>query len=108
MQAAVPRHEVAVATGIRNSVRLLGNTIGLAAAGAIVNNAMHSSLTSLGLSDSVVEELLVDPTAINSLSLAGGISPADRSKVIGAYLEGFRGVFYMTVRLVFQGAESKT
>jgi hypothetical protein len=40
IQAAVKRNEMAVATGARNFLRLLGGTIALAAASAILNNSV--------------------------------------------------------------------
>jgi hypothetical protein len=42
IQAAVKRNEMAVATGRRNFLRLLGGTIALAAASAILNNSVKS------------------------------------------------------------------
>ena len=40
MQASLPRREMAVATGVRNFIRLLGGTIALAASAAILNNSI--------------------------------------------------------------------
>jgi hypothetical protein len=40
IQAAVKRSEMAVATGTRNFVRLLGGTVALAACAAILNNTV--------------------------------------------------------------------
>ena len=42
IQASVKRHEMAVATGTRNFLRLLGGTIALAACAAILNNTVRS------------------------------------------------------------------
>lgn len=41
IQASVKRSEMAVATGTRNFVRLLGGTVSLAACAAILNNTVR-------------------------------------------------------------------
>jgi hypothetical protein len=41
IQASPPSHEMAVATGTRNFLRLLGGTVALAAASAILNNTVQ-------------------------------------------------------------------
>lgn len=38
VQAALPRHEMAVATASRNFLRMIGSTVAIAATGAIMNN----------------------------------------------------------------------
>jgi MFS family permease len=96
-QAAVPRHEMAVVTGVRNFLRLLGSTLALAIAGALVNNALRSALSPLGLSAEEVNTLLDNPTAINDPSFRDTLTIAQRDAVIAGYSRGFKSVFYMTV-----------
>jgi hypothetical protein len=99
-QAAVPRHEMAVVTGVRNFVRLLGSTLALAIAGALVNNALRSALRPLGLTAEQVDALLDDPTVINSPTFLHTISADQRAAIIAGYTRGFHHVFYLTVACV--------
>jgi hypothetical protein len=96
-QAAVPRREMAVVTGVRNFVRLLGSTLALAIAGALVNNALRSSVRTLGLDSADVDRLLDDPTVINNAAFRAKLSEVARNVVIEGYTKGFRRVFYVTV-----------
>jgi hypothetical protein len=88
---------MAVVTGVRNFVRLMGSTFALAVAGSIVNNYLRSTLHDLALSDDVVATLLDDPTSINGAALAGRLSSEQREAIIAGYTRGFHVVFYMTV-----------
>jgi len=97
-QAAVPRQEMAVVTGVRNFVRLFGSTIGLAVAGAIVNNALRHGVEPLGLPENTVSRLLDDPTIINDDAFRSSLGESQHLGIILAYLDGFRAVFLMTVR----------
>jgi hypothetical protein len=113
-QAAVPRHEMAVVTGVRNFVRLWGSTLALAIAGkepiavyyvvftyvilgSIVNNILRSTLRDLALPADQVSTLLDDPTAINSDVLRSVLTETQRITIIDGYTRGFHAVFYMTV-----------
>ncbi|KAH7100050.1 MFS general substrate transporter [Auriculariales sp. MPI-PUGE-AT-0066] len=96
-QAAVPRHEMAVVTGMRNFVRLIGNTIGLAAAGAIVSNALRHGVSTSDISSDMISKLLDDPATVNAQGKDALLTELQREIVVNAYLEGFRGVFYMAV-----------
>lgn len=42
IQAAVKRHEMAVTTGARNFLRMMGSTVAVAACGTIINNVVRS------------------------------------------------------------------
>ncbi|KDQ58485.1 hypothetical protein JAAARDRAFT_34295 [Jaapia argillacea MUCL 33604] len=97
-QAAVPRHEMAVVTGVRNFVRLFGSTLTLAICASIVNNSLRASLGPLNLSPSQVSTILNDPTSINNPNVAGfALSAEDKVKIVEGYTRGFKGVFYLTV-----------
>lgn len=95
-QAAVPRHEMAVVTGVRNFVRLFGSTIALAICASLVNNALRTAIRPLGLSADQIAALLNDPTIINQPS-ALDLDAHGKAVVIAAYTKGFHSVFYLTV-----------
>lgn len=88
---------MAVVTGTRNFVRLFGSTIALAIGGALINNALRSTLAALALAPSLAKTLLDDPTAVNDPVVSDALTPAQRSAIVDGYLRGFRSVFYMTV-----------
>ena len=95
-QAAVPRHEMAVVTGVRNFIRLFGSTIALAICASLVNNKLRTAVVQLGLSPEQIETLVDDPTVINrpaELSLDAHA----KAVVIKAYTDGFHSVFYLTL-----------
>ncbi|EKM58038.1 uncharacterized protein PHACADRAFT_252002 [Phanerochaete carnosa HHB-10118-sp] len=95
-QAAVPRHEMAVVTGVRNFVRLFGSTIALAICASLVNNTLRTAVRPLGLSADQIAALLNDPTIINRSS-ALDLDANSKAVVIAAYTKGFHSVFYLTV-----------
>lgn len=94
-QAAVPRHEMAVVTGVRNFVRLFGSTLSLAIAASIVNNTLRAALATLSLSDEQVQTIVNDPTSINKGTLS--LTEEQRAVIIQGYTTGFQRMFYMTV-----------
>ncbi|EPE05235.1 mfs general substrate transporter [Ophiostoma piceae UAMH 11346] len=96
MQAALPRNQMAVATGVRNFVRLLGGTIGLSIAAAILNNSLKNELSSDGVfSDSQLAAILADPTHIRASSL--GLTPSQKTAALLAYTHGVRNIFYFII-----------
>jgi hypothetical protein len=99
-QAAVPRQDMAVVTGVRNFVRLLGSTLALAIAGALVNNALRMTLRPLGLSAAQVSALLDDPTVINKPAFRATITDEQRVAILAGYTRGFHHAFYLTVACV--------
>ncbi|TFK50126.1 MFS general substrate transporter [Heliocybe sulcata] len=99
-QAAVPRRDMAVVTGVRMFVRLFGSTITLAICATIINNTLRAALQTLSLSADQISAILNDPTIINAGSYYTStitLSDADRSAIITGYSKGFRRVFYFTV-----------
>ncbi len=95
-QAAVPRHEMAVVTGVRNFVRLFGSTIALAICASIVNNTLRSSIQPLGFSSAQISALLNNPTIINDPTKFS-LSADEKAVIIAGYTKGFHSVFYLTV-----------
>ncbi|GJE94802.1 MFS general substrate transporter [Phanerochaete sordida] len=95
-QAAVPRHEMAVVTGVRNFVRLFGSTIALAICASLVNNTLRTAIVPLGLTPDQIEALVDDPTIINQPSVLD-LDAHGKAVVIAAYTKGFHSVFYLTV-----------
>ncbi|KAI0087353.1 MFS general substrate transporter [Irpex rosettiformis] len=95
-QAAVPRREMAVVTGVRNFVRLFGSTIALAICASIVNNTLRAEIRSLALSEDQINALVDDPTIINDSSKID-LSEEAKHVVITGYSKGFRSVFFLTL-----------
>lgn len=54
---------MAAATGMRNFMRLLGGTVGLAACSAVVNNLTTSKLVNAGIGEDAIQLVLRDPTS---------------------------------------------
>lgn len=94
-QAAVPRHEMAVVTGVRNFVRLFGSTIALAICASIVNNQLRSAIAPLGLSSDIISVLQNDPTSINDPTRLN-LTTEQKAAIIAGYTKGFHSVFYLT------------
>lgn len=87
---------MAVVTGVRNFVRLLGSTIALAICASIVNNTLRTEIRGLGLTEDQISALVDDPTIINDPSKIDMSEEAKRV-VIAGYTKGFRAVFFMTL-----------
>lgn len=98
-QAAVPRHEMAVVTGVRNFVRIFGSTIALAICASLVNNTLRTAIRPLGLSSAQIEALVDDPTIINRPAQLS-LDAHAKAVVIAGYTKGFRSVFYLTVACI--------
>ncbi|KAH8832674.1 MFS general substrate transporter [Flagelloscypha sp. PMI_526] len=97
-QAAVPRQEMAVVTGVRNLMRNLGSVVALAVASTLVNNQLRSSLDGLALSPSIVNDVLNDPTLISSRKTSRlPLSQSEKSAVIHEYTKAIQWSFWMTV-----------
>ncbi|PWY72582.1 hypothetical protein BO83DRAFT_388920 [Aspergillus eucalypticola CBS 122712] len=79
IQAAVKREGMAVITGARVYLRMMGSTLAVAASSAIVNNIVR----------------IADPTTIASMSL----SSAQESEALNAYAHGVQVTYYMMTAL---------
>ncbi|CAK7204313.1 hypothetical protein SEUCBS139899_007068 [Sporothrix eucalyptigena] len=95
IQAAVTRADMAVITGARNYFRMLGSTIAIAASAAIVNNIVRSNLTRLGFSSSDLNEIISDPTKIQTMTL----SALQKTEALNAYAKGVSVTYYMMTAL---------
>lgn len=92
IQASVERRDMAIATGCRNFLRMLGGTVALAISGAIMNNIARSRLA--GVFDSaMVTVILQAPTEL----VQHGLDAAQVSFVREAYAKGIQGCFYFCV-----------
>ncbi|RAH81955.1 MFS general substrate transporter [Aspergillus japonicus CBS 114.51] len=92
IQAAVQRHEMAVVTGARNYLRMMGSTLAVAASAAIVNNVVRSKLTGLDFDSAVIAAIVSDPTTIRSMS---GLSEVEVTEALDAYAKGVQVTYYM-------------
>ncbi|BDD56042.1 hypothetical protein MAP00_001524 [Monascus purpureus] len=100
IQAGVERREMAVVTSFRNFVRNLGGTLGLAIAGAIINNTVSSALANSRspLPKSDIKQILTSPN--NYLSKLSEFESARiRSLLVPAYRKGFRIIFIVGAAL---------
>ncbi|KAH8831764.1 MFS general substrate transporter [Flagelloscypha sp. PMI_526] len=95
VQAAVPRSEMAVTTGVRSFLRLLASAVGLAIGSALINNTLRASLEQANISDDQITTILDDPTSINGPGL--NLTQSQHSEILHAYTVAFQRVFYMTV-----------
>jgi hypothetical protein len=91
---------MAVVTGVRNFVRLLGSTFALAISGALVNNSLRSAIAPLHLSEAIKDTLLNDPTIINSPSFRATLTDHQHDAILSGYQRGFKSVFYLTIACV--------
>ena len=80
IQASVERKDMAVATGLRNFLRMLGGTIALTVCSTIINNIVSSTLRSSGFSDDLLREVLNDPTMLSRT-----LTATQRDAVLEAY-----------------------
>ncbi|KAJ4389868.1 hypothetical protein N0V93_007340 [Gnomoniopsis smithogilvyi] len=94
IQASVARKDMAVATGTRNFVRLLGGTVALAGCAAILNNTVRNELVHL-LPSGTIDSIVSDPTQISAGTL--GLSDTQTSAAILAYTHGIRNIYYFMI-----------
>jgi len=89
---------MAVVTGVRNAMRLLGGTLFLAVCGAILNNNVNDlnlpEVTRAAIINGALALTLrtdrADPAAVRSTPL---LNETDRLRVLQAYSSGFRTIF---------------
>ncbi|KAH8084733.1 efflux pump antibiotic resistance protein [Filobasidium floriforme] len=92
IQAAVNRSEMAVATGARNFIRMLGGSVALAASSALLNNAVKNELyRDANFPNDMVRQIVSDPTQINDLVL----SAEQKTIALRGYTQGIHNVFYL-------------
>ncbi|KAF9072105.1 major facilitator superfamily domain-containing protein [Rhodocollybia butyracea] len=99
VQAAVARKDMSVVTAFRNFIRMLGGAFSLSIASTLVNNAMKSTMLSLGLSSSAINSIVDDPTI---LARPGALSLSSESAALiltQGYTIGFRNLFFLDASL---------
>jgi len=96
IQASVERKDMAVATGLRNFLRMLGGTIALTVCSTIINNIVSSTLRSSGFSDDLLREVLNDPTMLSQT-----LSATQRDTVLEAYCMSLFPISYFST--VYRG-----
>lgn len=96
IQAAVPRHEMGVATAVRNFVRIFGSAMVVPIASAIVSNRLREAMNKFGLAQDTITTVLDDPTVIRSSSFLNQHGRGVTDAIMESYHQGFKGVFYMT------------
>ncbi|KAH8922708.1 MFS general substrate transporter [Atractiella rhizophila] len=90
-QASVPRKEMSVVTSVRNFIRQLGGTIGLAIASTILNNSLRSHLRGANFSEQLISSILDDPASIQDATTS--LTAAQKAAAIAGYRQGFRVIF---------------
>ncbi|RPD57343.1 MFS general substrate transporter [Lentinus tigrinus ALCF2SS1-6] len=105
-QASVPRRDMSVVTAVRNFIRLLGGTFSLAVGATIINNSLRHTMSSLNLPPSTIAKVVNDPTILGAHTSATasslsdlGLSSAVASRILDAYIRGFRTVFVLNASL---------
>ncbi|KAH7079547.1 major facilitator superfamily domain-containing protein [Paraphoma chrysanthemicola] len=98
VQAGVERKNMAIVTSVRNFVRNLGGTLGLAISGTIVNNAIRTTLSPYRLSESAIQLLLNSPDIFRD-EYGEERTRNIRSDLAAAYVKGFRVIFLVSAAL---------
>ncbi|KAH3929107.1 hypothetical protein HBH98_103460 [Parastagonospora nodorum] len=98
VQAGVTRKHMAIVTSFRNFIRNLGGTLGLALSGTIINNAVRSTLTPLGLSASAIQLLTNSPDLFRE-EYGKERTDSIRFELKSAYVKGFRIIFIVSAAL---------
>lgn len=99
LEAAVPRSDRAVVTASRNFARLLGASVGVAAAGSTVSNRLSSQLDQMGLEKKIQEGILNDPASIQH-KLKDALTAEAIGHIIKAYVNTFKLLFWMVTGLL--------
>jgi len=98
VQAGVERRHMAIVTSLRNFIRNLGGTLGLAISGTIINNAIRTTLMPLGLSTAAIQMLMNSPNSFRRKY--GDIRTNEiRAELVAAYTKGFRVIFIVCASL---------
>ncbi|KAG0283736.1 hypothetical protein BGZ96_011877 [Linnemannia gamsii] len=90
-------HERAVATGLVAFINSIGNSVGVAICGTVLNNALVSQLEKLPLeSRRIVEELNV----VNNLNAIGELTGGVYGEVILSYAKAFKVLFVVMTPII--------
>ncbi|KAF9475914.1 MFS general substrate transporter [Pholiota conissans] len=94
-QASVSRRDMSVVTAFRNFIRLFGGTLALAISATIINNSLRASMHNLSLSQSIISQVINDPSELSSPSTLG-ISASIADTILNkGYIKGFRTLFIL-------------
>lgn len=99
LEAAVPRSDRAVVAASRNFARLLGASIGIAAAGSTVSNRLSGQLDRMSISHNIQERILDDPASIQH-DLEGTLPQEALGNIVKAYVATFRLLFWVVTGLL--------
>ncbi|KAG6810458.1 hypothetical protein H0H92_011807 [Tricholoma furcatifolium] len=98
-QASVPRKDMSVVTAFRNFIRLLGGTLALAISSTLINNSLTTSMKDLSLPETIIEEVINDPSSISSPSKVGLTISMATDILNNGFIKGFRSVFLLNASL---------
>ncbi|KAJ3771995.1 MFS general substrate transporter [Lentinula raphanica] len=99
VQASVARKDMSVVTAFRNFIRMLGGAFSLSIASSLVNNAMRSTMVSLGLSSSTISAIVDNPSLLAhpaEIELSSNVASLILTQ---GYTTGFRHLFFLNASL---------
>ena len=93
-QAHSLKRDRAVVISVRNFLRALGGSLGLALSSAVFSNVLRKSLSSAStpLPDSVKSTILASVLSVPNIS---DLSDSERKEVLDAYMDASKGVFIL-------------
>ncbi|TIA85323.1 hypothetical protein E3P99_04028, partial [Wallemia hederae] len=89
IQASVKRGDMAVATGGRNFLNILGGAISLALCDTILRNTLTTKLSHAGLESDIIDETTKNPTQINTYD------DSIRDTLLLSYCGGIRNIYIL-------------
>ncbi|TIC03233.1 MFS general substrate transporter [Wallemia mellicola] len=90
VQAAVKRQDMAVATGGRNFLRMLGGVMSLAFCDTILRNTLQKGLSKMGQTDEIIAAITSNPIDIKNI-----VSEDQVIATLGMYCNGVHNIFAM-------------
>ncbi|KAJ7634522.1 MFS general substrate transporter [Roridomyces roridus] len=99
VQASVARRDMSVVTAMRNFLRLLGGTLSLAVASTLINNNLRTAMDHLGISSSLIKQIIDDPTLLHNPTSVGLTSTDGTDVLYHGYTKGFSSLFIMNAVL---------
>ncbi|KIJ39864.1 hypothetical protein M422DRAFT_230422 [Sphaerobolus stellatus SS14] len=97
VQASVARKDMSVVTAVRNFLRYVGGALSLAVASSIINNGLISRARSIGLPQSLLQEITADPTLLSKTQF--NVTIKVRQQLLEGYNHGFRTLFILNASL---------
>ncbi|KAJ7235145.1 major facilitator superfamily domain-containing protein [Mycena haematopus] len=99
VQASVSRRDMSVVTAFRNFIRLLGGTLSLAVASTLLNNKLRTAMTDIGLSSSLINQIIDDPALLHTPATVGISQNTATDLLYHGYTKGFSSLFIMNAAL---------